>query len=256
MRQKTAIITGSSRGIGYAIARQLGRDGYQVVMVGTGDQQKYQESLDALSQEHISYLYVQADIASSDDRKKIVDAAVQTFGGIDVLVNNAGVAPLQRNDILQMTEESFDRVIGINTKAPLFLTQLVANIMLQQTPSGPKRGVIVNIASCSSVVSSPSRAEYCISKAAMSMETTLFAHRLAADGIMVHEVRPGIILTDMTSTVKAKYDAMLEQGVFPMNRWGTPQDVASVVSLLCDERMCYSTGNHIDVDGGFHIPRL
>ena len=173
-----------------------------------------------------------------------------------MLVNNAGVAPLVRADLLEMTEESFDRVVGINTKGNMFLTQAVARQMISQEPIEKRKGVIVNISSCSSVVSSTSRGEYCVSKAGISMLTTLFADRLAAEGILVHEVRPGVIATDMTSAVQAKYDRLIEDGLFPIARWGTPEDVAGAVSALVSDKFLYTTGNYIDVDGGFHIKRL
>lgn len=254
--KKTAIVTGSSRGIGLAIARQLGQDGYNIVMVATGPQEKNQAALDGLKAEGIDCAYVQANIGNSDDRKKIVDGALAAFGRIDVLVNNAGVAPKVRADLLTMSEESFDYVVGINTKGNMFLTQLVANQMISQEPVDGRKGVIVNVSSCSSVVSSTNRGEYCVSKAGISMLTTLYADRLASEGILVNEVRPGVIATDMTSTVQEKYDKLIENGAFPIARWGTPEDVAGAVSLLCSDRLRYTTGNYIDVDGGFHIQRL
>ena len=188
----------------------------------------------------------------------MVDTAVTKFGGIHVLVNNAGVAPKVRADLLEMTEESFDRVIGINTKGTMFFTQAIARQMIsQQMPEGAKkRGTIVNVSSCSAAVSSTSRGEYCVSKAGVSMLTTLYADRLAREGIIVNEVRPGVIATDMTAVVKGKYDKMFAEGVFPIARWGTPEDLAGVVSALCSDDFCYTTGNYIDVDGGFHIQRL
>jgi len=253
--KKTAIITGSSRGIGYAIAKELGQDGYNIVIVATGEQSKYTDNLKWFDESGIDYIYVRANIAKAEDRQKIVDQAVAHFGGIHVLINNAGVAPLVRADILEMTEESYDRVLTINTKAAMFLTQKVALQMIQQ-PMGKKRGTIINVASMSSTVSSVSRGEYCISKAGMSMLTTLYADRLAAENILVHEVRPGVIATDMTKGVHDKYDKMIQEGIFPIKRWGMPEDVAGVISLLCSDKMTYSTGNHIDVDGGFHIRRL
>ena len=164
--------------------------------------------------------------------------------------------PSVRRDLLEMTEESFDRVIGINTKAAMFLTQLVAKQMISQPFEGKKRGTIINVSSCSAVVSSVSRGEYCVSKAAMSMLTTLYADRLSAEGIMVNEVRPGVISTDMTSKVQEKYDKMIADGVFPIARWGQPEDVAGAVSALCSDKFLYTTGNYVDVDGGFHIKRL
>lgn len=254
--KRTAVITGASRGIGYAIAKQLGLDGYNVVVVATGPQEKNQAALDALTELNIQWAYVQANIGDHDDRLRIVSEALAAFGRIDALVNNAGVAPLIRADLLEMTEESFDRVIGINTKGNMFLTQAVAKQMISQEPLGGRKGVIVNVSSCSSVVSSISRGEYCVSKAGVSMLTTLFADRLAAEGILVHEIRPGVIATDMTSTVTAKYDKLIQDGLFPIARWGTPEDVADAVSVMCSDKFRYTTGNYIDVDGGFHIPRL
>ena len=226
------------------------------VWTATGPQEKNQAALDALTEQGIAWAYVQANIGDHDDRLRVVSEAVAAFGRIDALVNNAGVAPLVRADLLEMTEESFDRVIGINTKGNMFLTQAVANQMIRQEPLGGRKGVIVNVSSCSSVVSSTSRGEYCVSKAGVSMLTTLFADRLAAEGILVHEVRPGVIATDMTSTVTAKYDKLIQDGVFPIARWGTPQDVADAVSVMCSDKLRYTTGNYLDVDGGFHIIRL
>lgn len=254
--KKTAVVTGSSRGIGYAIARQLGHDGFNVVIVATGSREKNIDAIRRLEEEGITVGYVQANVADHDDRLRIVSESVQLFGRIDVLVNNAGVAPLVRADLLEMTEESFDRVVGINTKGNMFLTQAVARQMIAQEPIEKRKGVIVNISSCSSVVSSTSRGEYCVSKAGISMLTTLFADRLAAEGILVHEVRPGVIATDMTSAVQAKYDRLIEDGLFPIARWGTPEDVAGAVSALVSDKFLYTTGNYIDVDGGFHIKRL
>ena len=245
--KKTAIVTGSSRGIGFAIAKQLGLDGYNIVMVATGPQEKNQAALDELKTQGIDCAYVQANIGSADDRKKILDGALAAFGR---------VAPKVRADLLDMSEESFDYVVGINTKGNMFLTQLVAKQMISQEPVDGRKGVIVNVSSCSSVVSSTNRGEYCVSKAGISMLTTLYADRLAAEGILVNEVRPGVIATDMTSTVQGKYDALIEKGTFPIARWGTPEDVAGAVSLLCSPRLRYTTGNYIDVDGGFHIQRL
>ena len=254
--KKTAVVTGSSRGIGYAIARQLGLDGFNVVIVATGSREKNIDAIRRLEEEGITVGYVQANVADHDDRLRIVSESVKLFGRIDVLVNNAGVAPLVRADLLVMTEESFDRVVGINTKGNMFLTQAVARQMISQEPIEKRKGVIVNISSCSSVVSSTSRGEYCVSKAGISMLTTLFADRLASEGILVHEVRPGVIATDMTSAVQAKYDRLIEDGLFPIARWGTPEDVAGAVSALVSDKFLYTTGNYIDVDGGFHIKRL
>lgn len=254
--KKTAIVTGGSRGIGYAISKQLGLDGYNIVILAVSPEEKNKEKLDELKAMGIDYLYVQGDISNKEDREKCVNEAVAHFKEIDVLVNNAGVAPSQRADLLEMSEESFDRVVGINTKGCMFMTQLVAKQMLKQEIKGRKRGTIVNISSCSSVVSSISRGEYCISKAGVSMLTTLYADRLASDDIFVYEVRPGVINTDMTSTVKDKYDKLLADGIFPIKRWGSAEDVGDAVSAFCSDKFLYTTGNYIDVDGGFHIKRL
>ena len=253
---KTAIVTGASRGIGFATAKQLCSEGYNLVMVATGIKEKNSDAINELEKLGTEVLYVQANIANHDDRLRIVEEAVKAFGRIDVLVNNAGVAPLQRADLLTMTEESFDRVIGTNTKGNMFLTQAVANQMIRQDLVNGRRGVIVNISSCSAVVSSTNRGEYCISKAGVSMLTTLYADRLAPEGILVHEIRPGVIDTDMTGTVHEKYDRLIAAGEFPIARWGKPQDIANAVSLLISDKLMYTTGNYIDVDGGFHIRRL
>ena len=253
---KTAIVTGASRGIGFATAKQLCSEGYNLVMVATGTREKNSDAIKELEKLGTEVLYVQANIADHDDRLRIVEEAVKAFGRIDVLVNNAGVAPLQRADLLTMTEESFDRVIGTNTKGNMFLTQAVANQMIRQDLVNGRRGVIVNISSCSAVVSSTNRGEYCISKAGVSMLTTLYADRLAPEGVLVHEIRPGVIDTDMTGTVHEKYDRLIAAGEFPIARWGKPQDIANAVSLLISDKLMYTTGNYIDVDGGFHIRRL
>ena len=253
---KTAIVTGSSRGIGFATAKQLCLDGYDVVMVATGPKEKNADAVKTLEALGTRIHYVQANIADHDDRLRIVEEAVKTFGRIDVLVNNAGVAPKERADLLTMSEESFDRVVGTNTKGNMFLTQAVAKQMISQEAVNGRKGVIVNISSCSAVVSSTNRGEYCVSKAGVSMLTTLYADRLAPEGILVHEIRPGVIDTDMTGTVHEKYDKLLAAGEFPIARRGKPEDIANAVSLLVSEKLSYTTGNYIDVDGGFHIRRL
>ena len=255
--KQTAIVTGASRGIGYAIAKKLGEDGFNIVIMDMNRKEDYQQNFDALTEAGIDYLYIQGNICDAGDREKLIAQAVEKFGGIHVLVNNAGVAPKVRADLLEMTEESFDRVVGINTKGNMFMTQAVAKQMLKQQWDGKKkRGTIINISSCSAVVSSTGRGEYCVSKAGVSMLTTLYADRLARDGILVNEVRPGVIATDMTSTVQEKYDKMFADGVFPIARWGTPEDIANAVSVLAGDAFLYTTGNYIDVDGGFHIRTL
>ncbi|MCI8949621.1 MAG: 3-ketoacyl-ACP reductase [Lachnospiraceae bacterium] len=254
--KKTAIVTGGSRGIGFGIVKQLGLDGYQVAILDINDPKQYQENLKELESLGIDYLYVQGSTTSKDDRENFLKQAVEKYGDIDVLVNNAGVAPKVRLDLLEMTEESFDYVVGTNTKGTMFMTQLVANQMLTQPVKGRRRGVIVNISSSSVTVSSTNRGEYCVSKAGVAMLTTLYADRLAAEDIQVYEIRPGVIDTDMTKVVHKKYSDLIEQGAFPIARWGTPQDIADAVSAFCSEKFIYSTGNYIDLDGGFHIKKL
>lgn len=250
------MITGASRGIGLASARKLGEEGYQIAVVATRDEKYYPECSRQLAGSGISYGWFNGDIGSGEDRKRIVREVVDRYGRIDVLVNNAGVAPNARMDLLDMTEESYDRVMGINAKGTLFMTQEVARQMLLQEQLGEKRGTVINISSCSSQVVSVNRGEYCISKAGISMVTQLFAARLAQDRILVFEVRPGVIATDMTSTVEDKYNRMIEDGSFPIARWGKPEDVAKAVSVFAGDSYLYSTGNYIDIDGGFHIRQL
>ncbi|MDR1831675.1 MAG: 3-ketoacyl-ACP reductase [Fusobacteriaceae bacterium] len=254
--KKTAIVTGATRGIGFAIAKTLGAEGYNLVLSGTRDADENEEALKAIAETGAEYLYVRSDVGKSEDRKILVREALERFGEIHALVNNAGVAPLERADLLDMSEESFDRVVGINTKGNLFLTQAVAKVMLSQEYRGKKRGTIINISSCSAEVVSVNRGEYCVSKAGISMLTKLFAARLAGDGILVHEVRPGVIATDMTAKVKEKYDGLIAGGLFPVKRWGMPEDVANVVKVLASDDILYTTGNYIDVDGGFHLKQL
>lgn len=254
--KKTAIVTGGSRGIGFGIARQLGLDGYNVAILDVNSPEDYRENLEELDRLGIDYLYVQGSTTKAGDREEFLRQTVEKYGDVDVLVNNAGVAPKVRMDLLEMTEESFDYVVGTNTKGTMFMTQLVAGQMLKQEVKGRRRGVIVNISSSSVTVSSTNRGEYCVSKAGVAMLTTLYADRLAGDDIQVYEIRPGVIETDMTRVVHKKYSDLIEQGAFPIARWGTPQDIADAVSAFCSEKFIYSTGNYIDLDGGFHIKKL
>lgn len=254
--KKTAIVTGGSRGIGFGIVRQLAKDGFSVAIMAVNPMSHSQENYDELARNQIDFHFVQGTVAEQADRERCIAEILDHYGRIDVLVNNAGVAPLVRADLLDMTEESFDRLITINTKGTLFMSQLAAKQMIRQEPVNGLRGIIININSISAVVSSVNRGEYCISKAANAMVTTLFADRLADERILVYEVRPGIISTDMTSTVKEKYDELFAQGISPIKRWGTPEDVANAVSVLASGKLSYTTGQYIDVDGGFHILRL
>jgi NAD(P)-dependent dehydrogenase (short-subunit alcohol dehydrogenase family) len=251
---RTAIVTGGSRGIGLAIVKQLTEDGFHCVIFDMREPDA--EEVRLIREKGREPLYIPGDVTLPADRERLIDQTLRVFSAVHVLVNNAGVGPSVRADLLDMAEDSWDRVLGVNTKAAMFLTQAIAKQMIGQAVCGGKRGVIINIGSCSAEVSSVNRGEYCVSKAGMSMLTKLYADRLAREGIWVNEVRPGVIMTEMTGGVKAKYDALIEQGVFPIARWGTPQDVAGAVSALVSDRFLYTTGAVIDVDGGFHIKRL
>ena len=253
---QTAIVTGGSRGIGFAIVRQLAEDGYNIVIFDLNSPDQYKSNLDILDSMQADYIYVQGNTTAAEDREKMLSMAVNKFGGVHVLVNNAGVGPKVRSDLLEMTEDSWDFVMNVNTKGNMFLTQAVVKQMLKQKITGKKRGTVINISSCSAEVSSTNRGEYCVSKAGVSMLTVLYADRLAAEGIFVHEVRPGVISTEMTSAAKEKYDALIAAGAFPIARWGQPEDVAGAVSALASDKFLYTTGNYLDVDGGFHIKRL
>ncbi len=255
--KKVALITGAARGIGHGIALQLAGEGYAVAVMDVQDEDKVANNNAKVRATGAPFLYIKADITSAAGRKNTVDSVMNTFGRLDVLVNNAGVAPRQRMDILTTTEESFDFVTGINLKGTFFMTQMVSNVMIDQIKNNKDISPrIVNIASMSSYTSSVQRGEYCISKAGISMITMLFADRLAEYGIAVNEIRPGIISTDMTATVKEKYDNLIAGGITPIKRWGYPEDIAKAVSVLCSDMLSYSTGEVINVDGGFHIRRL
>jgi len=252
-----AIVTGGNRGIGNAVCVQLGHDGYAIVAFGRSEPDKVEDNLARIRQASGDFLYVQGSIDSEDDRRRLVAQTMDAFGRIDVLVNNAGVAPTVRTDLLATSPESFDRVLSINLKGPFFLTQQIANIMVEELGRIKSiRPKIINVSSISAYVSSTLRGEYCLSKAGLSMLTLLFADRLAEHGIAVHEIRPGIIATDMTATVTDKYTKLIDGGLLPIKRWGMPEDVAHAVSVLCSDKLGYSTGEVINVDGGFHIRRL
>ena len=244
---KHVIISGCTRGIGAACVKKFLDAGYCVTGMGRSAKAEFESE---------KFCYVSGDLSSSEDRRKLVAEAIAKFGQIDVLVNVAGVAPLERRDILEMSEESYDRVMNINTKGTLFLTQAVAVEMIKNREENGIRGYICNISSLSAYTSSTSRGEYCISKAGVSMVTKLFADRLAEYGIPVNEVRPGIIATDMTSKVKGKYDDLIEGGLLPLARWGEPEDIADAVFALTTGALPYVTGQSLDVDGGFHMRRL
>lgn len=257
-----ALVTGAGQGIGRGIALQLARDGYAVVVNDVVADPDNTES-GAYEVKHTieeaggRAEVFRADISSADDRAAMVDFVADTFGRLDLLVNNAGVAPRERKDILEAAEESFDRLIAINLKGAYFLTQLVANRMIAWKQAGAvEHPRIAFITSISAYVSSPSRGEYCVSKAGLSMAAKLYADRLAEYDIPVLEIRPGIIETPMTAVVKDKYDKLIAEGLLPLKRWGTPADIARVISAFARGDLDYSTGEAIEVGGGFAIRRL
>jgi NAD(P)-dependent dehydrogenase (short-subunit alcohol dehydrogenase family) len=259
-----AIVTGASRGIGKGIAKELASLGYDLVVnhfdftaEGKPDESKAMQTQKEIKRLGAACEIPRGDISSAADRQSLVALAKSKFGRCDMLVNNAGVAPSKRMDILEATEQSFDRVLGINLKGPYFLTQLVANWMIEQKKTNPGRAFrIINTSSISAYTSSPARGEYCVSKAGVSMMTALYADRLAEYGIGVFEIRPGIIATDMTSVVKDKYDKLIAEGLTPIKRWGQPEDIARAVGAIAEGRLDFSTGQVINVDGGFHLRRL
>lgn len=258
MSAQTALVTGASRGIGRGVAVELARAGCRVAINYAGNAEAAAEALKLVRAAGGDGFTVQGDIGVASDRARLVAEAGSKFGRIDLLVNNAGVAPSVRADVLETSEESFDRLYAINLKGPYFLTQLVAKQMLQQSPDAAGfRGRIVSITSISAYTASINRGDYCVTKAGMAMMTKLFADRLARDGINVYEIRPGVIATDMTGGVKEKYDKLIiEQGITPIRRWGRPEDVGLAVRAVAEDRFPFSTGAVFDVDGGFHLHRL
>lgn len=252
-----AVVTGGSRGIGFGAAMALAKAGYDIVFTGRRSGAEVEAARAQLQACGVRAEYVQADVASSSDRSALVARVQQLFGRLDVLVNNAGIAPKVRADILDAGEESFDELIFTNLKGPYFLTQLVARYMIQQRQANSAyRGCIINVSSVSATVASINRGDYCISKAGIAMATKLWAVRLAELGIDVYEVRPGIIATDMTSGVKAKYDALIEGGLLLERRWGTPQDIGKAVAMLARGDLPYASGSVLVLDGGLTQQRL
>ncbi len=264
-RNITALVTGAGRGIGRGIAVALAKAGWSVVINYHGNQETAQISLaqcrNAASSPAQRFLAVQADISKAEDRARLIEEAWNLTGTVDALVNNAGIAPRVRADILEADEGSFEELLRTNLQGPYFLTQAVARRMIsdgqQKTTADlgyPKS--IIYISSVSAETVSLNRGEYCVSKAGLSMAVKLWAHRLAPEGISVFEVRPGIMATDMTAGVKEKYDSLIAEGLVPAARWGTPEDVGAVVKTLAEGSWSYATGSVIHVDGGLHIPKL
>jgi 3-oxoacyl-[acyl-carrier protein] reductase len=254
---RVALITGGGRGIGLGIARRLAVEGCDVAVCGTRAQEAVAGALDELRALGADVLYCRADVSDREARDAMMADIQAHFGRLNVLVNNAGVAPNVRADILEATEESFERVMRINLQGPYFLTQAVANWMIEQRQRDAGfEGCIVNISSISATVASTSRGEYCISKAGVSMATRLWAVRLGEFGIPVYEVRPGVIETDMTRPVKDKYDKLIGEGLLVQSRWGMPEDVGKAVAALVRGDLAYSTGQVLLVDGGLTLQRL
>jgi NAD(P)-dependent dehydrogenase (short-subunit alcohol dehydrogenase family) len=254
---KVALITGGTRGIGLGIAEALANEGCHLALCGRRGHDEVQEVIDRLKRHGHDVLYTVCDVSNVTDHARLLDDIRAHYGRLDVLVNNAGVAPAERNDLLDATTESYDRVMDINLRGPYFLTQAVANWMVEQCGHDSAwSGCIINVTSISSTIASPNRGEYCISKAGLTMATRLWAVRLAEFSIPVYEIRPGIIRTDMTSGVQDKYDRLISEGLTLQPRWGTPSDVGKAAALLVRGDMPYSTGEAIMVDGGLTVDRL
>jgi 3-oxoacyl-[acyl-carrier protein] reductase len=255
--RKTALVTGGTRGIGKGVAQALAREGFDLVLAGQRDAGLVESTLEELRSGGGQVFYERADVGEAEGRARLVAAARARFPRLDLLVNNAGVAPKVRADLLEADEESFDRLIRVNLKGAYFLTQAVARWMVEERRKAPSStAAIVNVTSISATVASPDRGDYCLSKAAMAMATQLFAVRLGPVGIPVYEVRPGVIRTDMTAGVGEKYDRLIENGLLLQPRWGLPEDVGRAVAALARGDLAYSTGAVLVVDGGLTISRL
>ncbi len=254
---KVALVTGGTRGIGLGIARTLAKAGFDLALNGVRQKEEVRPILEELRNLGRKVIYCRGDISQREDRQRVLSEIESAFDGLHILVNNAGIAPRERKDILEASEESYDWVMDVNLKGPYFLTQAVANWMIRQRKEFPVfQGVIINITSISATVASINRGEYCLSKAGLGMMTQLFATRLAEYEIPVYEVRPGIIMTDMTSGVTEKYDKLIAGGLTLQPRWGSPEDVGKAVRALAEGSFPYSTGQVIMVDGGLTIDRL
>jgi 3-oxoacyl-[acyl-carrier protein] reductase len=255
--KKAALITGAARGIGYAIAQQLAGEGYDIAVLDMLAEADVAKNMDALKAAGAKVLYCKGDVSSPVDRQVALDAVKKMFGCLNVLVNNAGVGVKVRGDILDATEESFERLMKINLQGPYFLTQLAARWMIEQKKANLSwGGCVINISSISADTASIGRGEYCISKAGVSMATKLWAVRLAEENIPVYEIRPGIIMTDMTAGVKEKYDKLIADGILLQKRWGLPEDIAKCAAMMARGDIGYSTGQVVNVDGGFTVSRL
>ncbi len=253
----TAIVTGSSRGIGRGIAISLAEAGHDIMINYTRNEEAAQEAAKAVALKGVKAEICQASVTEIDDGRALVDRTLEAFGRLDLLVNNAGIAPRVRADLLDAGTESYDEVMSTNLRGPYFLTQYAANHMIQlknDRKMGPGR--IVVISSISAFTASVNRGEYCLSKTGLTMMTQLFADRLAEHDITVNEIQPGIIQTDMTGPVKEKYDKLIGDGLTPIRRWGQPEDIGKAVVAIAKGYLDFTTGTAIPVDGGFHIRRL
>jgi NAD(P)-dependent dehydrogenase (short-subunit alcohol dehydrogenase family) len=248
-----ALVTGGSRGIGRGICLELARAGYAVVVNYAGNEEAARETRQQLGA--VPTLLVQGDVGRADDRERLVEATLTAFGRIDVLVNNAGITSVGRRDLLEATKESWDRVLAVNLEGPFFLSQRVARAMIERRDA-LRDPAIVNVSSLSAYAVSTDRGDYCISKAGLAMLTQLFAVRLAEAGIRVYEVRPGVMDTDMTAGAREKYTGLIAAGLTPIRRWGTPEDVGRAVAALVTGAVPFSTGEVVNVDGGFHLRRF
>ena len=252
-----ALVTGASRGIGRAIALRLAKDGYTVAVNYHSNRAAADEVASQIAAAGGQAAAVQGDVGQAADRERMVGETLAEFGRIDVLVNNAGITSVGRKDLLDATEESWDAVFDTNLKGPFFLAQAVAREMIRLIKASTiERGTIINVSSISAYAVSSNRADYCIAKSALQMMTWLLAERLAELRIRVYEVCPGVIASDMTAPVQEKYDKLIADGLSPIRRWGQPEDVAAAVSMLASGALPFSTGERINVDGGFHIRRL
>jgi NAD(P)-dependent dehydrogenase (short-subunit alcohol dehydrogenase family) len=252
-----ALVTGGTRGIGLGVSQALASNGFDLVLCGMRPEESVRETLDALEALGAKVLYRPCNVADREARAALLAAVRDTYGALHILVNNAGIAPRQRLDVLEATEESYEEVMRTNLQGPYFLTQHVARWMIeQQQADAGWRGCIINVSSISATVASPSRGEYCLSKAGVSMATQLWAVRLGEYDIPVYEVRPGVTATDMTAGVQEKYDKMIADGLCVQPRWGQPEDTGKAVAALARGDFPYSTGQVILVDGGLTLPRL
>jgi 3-oxoacyl-[acyl-carrier protein] reductase len=256
--KQVALVTGGTRGIGLGIAKALAESGFDLAINGRRENKDVADAISNLQKAGANVLYLQADISDPSARAPMLQQIENHFARLDVLVNNAGVAPDVRADILDATEESFDRLVSINLKGPYFLTQLAARWMIRQRNAAGQswRGCIINISSVSATVASVNRGDYCITKAGIAMASRLWAARLAEFGIDVYEIRPGVIATDMTAAVKEKYDRLIDAGLTIENRWGAPEDVGRAAAALARGDLPYATGQVLHIDGGMTIPRL